>query len=1393
MTPSIACHFATLWANEPSELQHLAAATLDDVPFWIRQTESVNYLNRKKNVQVDQIQDVQNTSQTSIAVEMPTVSNFLPAKEFPSFDQNHYAQLLMRTVTGSVYPSYRIGWEEGFPQHPYDFEMRKHGKDWPSIGHTMTGWIRIEQLYNALRSVTIENVPGDFVELGVWRGGASIFAAGVIKQMKMQRNVWVCDSFEGFEGSPWDGDNAWSKLNPIVAVGIEEVRQNFDNYGLLDPNIIFLKGYFSQSLPSSSITSISILRMDSDLYSSTSDILYNLYERVSVMGFVIVDDWSIPQCKAAVTDFRAAHNITDPIIQIDETAMYWRKGSLITVNKSRYEELSGLKIETGPKHFETSSTSSQNIFSTKELLDASGEQRAVKLQDVQDDYFYLSKVSTTALGGFSGSMPDWVHGNDVLVGNNSHPNEDIRSHLPGIYIYTLMFAPKAIVELGVRTGWSTRAFSAAARVLGAKMLGVDKDPSSEQVYSNCDSPAKCYFMEADSATSATKFRDWAKEKDFPSSIDILFVDTTHVFEDTIQELNAWEPLLSERAAIILHDSNIEFQYVRKDGSVGEAWDNERGVARAIQQFVGVDFDESQFFDSGALPLNSGWRVIHDPTCCGLTILQRSFRPRKPVLLSTANSTINLELDEWIPPACSCDDEQCQCTRIKHDGLRQNHASKNNKSSCSRDEWEKQILPASSNILAGISHVSEDAVDSSDLSVTGFDFPIFVISNPDDMRRRKHTEFILGSAGFRNISFPYFLAADDFDIDELLGSGQLDALKLQSLKNTPWIGSKWKKAISLILNHIHCLETGISLSSALFGIFEDDLMLGSSSLDARKRIDSAISELPPSADVLYREYCFELCNMLDCHSTFHYIRRAVKPGCTAAMIFTKKGAQRTLPRIKSVFLGLDNMYAELIFNGELEAFLLAPPIFFQDGYFSHEFKFGARAIFLQSHRPFSVVCKEQDNDLDLTVVQISSQNQSHPHSIQDRIVLLSLDTFELLEWRSFPAWNESTLDYYSVSTEVSDDDGIFDNLIGSVQVSAKKSSVILNVENTSVCFKDATACRIAAVLSDTNGNVLDERIVQLKPRMFTNLFQSQQNENVEHPSSFIPFAQHVQGEGLGKLINVYVLNVPGDDYRWNRIVKVLEPLKNEINLIRWSTVPVDDKRITEYKPELKELWEKQVLSNQLSFKDAWSFFAGNGADEDWALFMEDDISFHPSINNNPDRLLAAIKTGFNLGSNDGFVYLGICNGQTHSLGWKEACCPNQDTVKFINISCEHLEMNGTVFQRGCGSCLHAYAMTRWRARTLYETVVPFPNQYGHPESIYLDFNLKMWNSPESELAETVPLWVIGSDLISPVNPTHFGICFQDWEDSSEGVQFSGIQYPVHEYEKRFLEMDLLSSA
>ena len=85
------------------------------------------------------------------------------------FEDDMYANLLMRAVSGSLYPfDTRLPHivDNSFPLQTYDFEKRKYGLDWPIIGHTMIGWVRLQNIYNSLRTCEFENVIGDFVEAG---------------------------------------------------------------------------------------------------------------------------------------------------------------------------------------------------------------------------------------------------------------------------------------------------------------------------------------------------------------------------------------------------------------------------------------------------------------------------------------------------------------------------------------------------------------------------------------------------------------------------------------------------------------------------------------------------------------------------------------------------------------------------------------------------------------------------------------------------------------------------------------------------------------------------------------------------------------------------------------------------------------------------------------------------------------------------------------------------------------------------------------------------------------------------------------------------------------------------------------------------------------------------
>ena len=104
------------------------------------------------------------------------------------------------------------------------------------------------------------------------------------------------------------------------------MRGNFERYGLLDDRVHFLEGWFKDTLPNAPIEQLAILRVDGDMYESTMDALRPLYPKLSVGGYLIIDDYgAIPACKAAVEDYRSEHGITEPIVEIDWTGAYCKR------------------------------------------------------------------------------------------------------------------------------------------------------------------------------------------------------------------------------------------------------------------------------------------------------------------------------------------------------------------------------------------------------------------------------------------------------------------------------------------------------------------------------------------------------------------------------------------------------------------------------------------------------------------------------------------------------------------------------------------------------------------------------------------------------------------------------------------------------------------------------------------------------------------------------------------------------------------------------------------------------------------------------------------------------------------------------------------------------------
>jgi O-methyltransferase len=114
-----------------------------------------------------------------------------------------------------------------------------------------------------------------------------------------------------------------------LAVGVDQVKANFAKYGLLDDQVRFLAGWFKDTLPSAPIEQLALVRLDGDLYESTMDAIAALYPRLSIGGYLIVDDYNGPlfseACGQAIRDYRAEHEITEPLQEIDWTGVYWRR------------------------------------------------------------------------------------------------------------------------------------------------------------------------------------------------------------------------------------------------------------------------------------------------------------------------------------------------------------------------------------------------------------------------------------------------------------------------------------------------------------------------------------------------------------------------------------------------------------------------------------------------------------------------------------------------------------------------------------------------------------------------------------------------------------------------------------------------------------------------------------------------------------------------------------------------------------------------------------------------------------------------------------------------------------------------------------------------------------
>lgn len=416
---------------------------------------------------------------------------------------NLYLELLKRALTGLLIDDPNAVVRNSNGTIGTVAESRKIGRDHPENALTMIGLQWLENIQACVQTVLRQGIPGDLVETGVWRGGATIFMRALLKAHgDSARRVWVADSFEGVpppntEAYPMDGVSHMHEQEHL-RVSLEQVQANFAKYDLLDDQVCFLKGWFKDTLPTAPIQQIAVLRLDGDLYESTLDALMHLYPKLSIGGYVIVDDYgALEMCKLAVDNYRSLYGITAPIHQIDWTGAYWRR--------------TGDELAPAPQLF------------LEDHLDLPARDILTIIQrhlTHHQTYFGIRSLK---------SPTDWWTYQEIIYEQR----------------------PDIIIEIGNYHGASTLALAHLCDAMDhGRMIAVDTNHA--QVDSRARQHPRITWLEGDAVAMYAAVRAEIQ----PHERVLIIEDSAHTYQNTLNVLRTYSPLIPSGGYFIVEDSNI---------------------------------------------------------------------------------------------------------------------------------------------------------------------------------------------------------------------------------------------------------------------------------------------------------------------------------------------------------------------------------------------------------------------------------------------------------------------------------------------------------------------------------------------------------------------------------------------------------------------------------------------------------------------------------------------------------------------------------------------------------------------------------------------------------------------------------------------------------------------
>ncbi len=240
-------------------------------------------------------------------------------------NRDAYIDLIKRAITNYLYLGGATPQDAFRCATHYDLEQSQWEIDPLSRPSTLLSKSQLDLVEQAVLTVEGQGVAGDFLEAGIWRGGVIILMRALINAHNVSgRKVFAADSFAGIPKNTRAVNDPVDQWRDRWVAPLDEVKQAVGRFGLLDDKIEFIVGFFENSLKSLEGKRFAVVRLDSDSYDSVETSLEYLYPLVSRGGFVIIDDWHLPGCRMAVTNYRSQLGITDEIHEWGGNA-YWVK------------------------------------------------------------------------------------------------------------------------------------------------------------------------------------------------------------------------------------------------------------------------------------------------------------------------------------------------------------------------------------------------------------------------------------------------------------------------------------------------------------------------------------------------------------------------------------------------------------------------------------------------------------------------------------------------------------------------------------------------------------------------------------------------------------------------------------------------------------------------------------------------------------------------------------------------------------------------------------------------------------------------------------------------------------------------------------------------------------